>query len=139
MGVVTIEIKDDLRPDDFGDAARVAVLFFLQVDVALLEVAHAVEDDELDFLPEAAVEARLKARYLVVGVGLRISGQVVATLIEIYVELIVHVVRPMEISPLHAVLPEGHVHAVVELGPCRWQQGQQQEEYRVFSFRQHYL
>ena len=107
-----------------GDAARVAVLLFLQTDIALLEIALAVEDDELYLPAKAAVEARLKARYLVVGVGLRISGQVVAALIEIHVELVVHIVRPVEIGPLHAVLPEGHVHAVVELGPCRWQQSQ---------------
>ena len=74
MGVVAIEIKDDLGADDFGDAARVAVFFFFKVDVALLEVAHAVEHDELHFLFELAVEAGLEAWDLVFGVGLGVQG-----------------------------------------------------------------
>ena len=116
VGVVAIEIKNHLRADDFGDAARVAGFLFLKVDVALLEVALAVEHDELYFLPEATVEAGFEAWNLLFGVGLRIFGEVVAALVEIHVEVVVHVVRPMEVAVLHAVLPKGHVHAVVELG-----------------------
>ena len=53
MGVVAVEVKNDLCAYDFGDATRVAVFLFLKVDVALLEVALAVEHKELDFLAEA--------------------------------------------------------------------------------------
>ena len=128
VGVVAVEVENHLRADDFGYAARVAVFLFIEVDVALLEVALAVEDDELDFLPEAAVEARFEARDLVFGVGLGVFGEVVAALVEIHVEVVVHVVRPMEIAPLHAVLPERHVHSVVELG-FGWQhRGQKQQD-----------
>ena len=119
VGVVAVEVKDDFRADDFGDAARVAVFLLLKVDVALLEVALAVEHDELDFLPKTAVEAGFETRNLVFGVGLHITGQVIAALVEIHIKVVVHVVRPMEIGPLHAVLPEGHIHAVVELGMGR--------------------
>ena len=55
MGVVAVEVKNDLCAYDFGDAARVAVFLFFKVDVALLEVALAVEHKELDFLAEATV------------------------------------------------------------------------------------
>ena len=116
MGIVSVEVKDDFRANDFSDSTRVAVFLLLKVDVALLEVALAVEHDELDFLPETAVEAGFELRNLLFGVGLRIFGEVVAALVEIHVEVVVHVVRPMEVAVLHAVLPEGHVHAVVELG-----------------------
>ena len=116
VGVVAVEIENHLRPDDFCDAARVAVFLLLKVDVALLEVALAVEHDELYFLSEAAVEAGFELRNLLFGVGLRIFCEVVAALVEIHVEVVVHVVRPMEVAVLHAVLPKGHVHAVVELG-----------------------
>jgi hypothetical protein len=33
----------------------------------------------------------------------------------------------MEVAILHAVLPEGHVHAVVELGKSHWGYGQEQQ------------
>jgi len=116
MGVVAIEIEDNFRSNDFGYAARVAIFLFLKVDVALLEVTLAVEHDELDFLAEATVKAVFQLRNLHFGVGLGILGEVVAALVEIHIEVVVHVVRPMEVAILHAVLAEGHVHAVVELG-----------------------
>ena len=124
VGVVAIEVKNHLRADDFGDTARVAVFFLFKVDVALLEVAHAVEHDELDLLAEMAVEAVFELGNLVFGVGLRITGEVVAALVEIHVEVVVSVVRPMEVAPLHTVLSEGHVHAVVELGMGHGYNGQ---------------
>ena len=92
VGVVAVEVEDDFRADDFGDAARVADFLFLKVDVALLEVTFAVEDDELDFFAEAAVEAHFHAWNLVFGVSLGIFGQVVATLVEIHVEMVVLVI-----------------------------------------------
>ena len=138
VGVVAVEVENHLRADDFGDAACVAVFLFLKVDVALLEVALAVEHDELDFLSETAVEAGFEARNLVFGVGLGIFGQIVAALVEIHVEVVVRVVRPMEVAVLHAVLPERHVHAVVELGISHRHQGhKQQKQERVFLFRGH--
>ena len=138
MGVVAVKVEDDFRANDFGDAARVAIFFFLKVDVALLEVALAVEHNELYFLSEAAVEARLKLRNLVFGVGLCILGKIIATLIEIHVEVVVHVVRPMEVAILHAVLSERHVHAIVELGMSQRNHGKEQnKKNRVSFFRQH--
>ena len=141
VGEVAVEIKDYFRPDNLGDAARVAVFLFLKVDVALLEVGLAVEHDKLDFLPETAVEARLEARNLVFGVGLGIFGQVVTALVEIHVEVVVHVVRPMEVAPLHTILPERHVHAVVELGIDHRRHCEEQGKYHkpdsVFPLRVH--
>ena len=126
MGVVAIKIKYDFRANDFGDAARVAVLLILKVDVALLEVALAVEYNELDFLSETAVEASLKLWDLFFGIGLRILCEVVAALVEIHIEVVVHVVRPVEVAILHAVLAKRHVHAVVELGMRHRSQGKEQ-------------
>ena len=92
MGIIAIKVKDDFRPDNFGNAARVAVFLFLKVDVALLEVALAVEYDELDFLPETAAQSVLETRDLVFGICLGIAGEVIATLVEIYVEIVILVV-----------------------------------------------
>jgi len=142
MGVVAVKIKYYLRPNDFGDAACVAVFLFLKVDVALLEVALAVENDKLDFLPETAVKSSFQAWNLVFGVGLRITRQVVATLVEIHVEVVVRVVRPMEVAVLHAVFPERHVHPVVELRMgyrCHDKQhSKKQPSYIPVRFRLHF-
>ena len=126
MGVIAIEVKTDLCANDFGDAPRVAVFFFLKVNIALPEVAFAVEHEELYLFAEAAVEASLKLWDLFFGVGLRILGKVVAALVEIHIEVVVHIVRPMEVAILHAVLAERHVHAVVELGMRHRSQGKEQ-------------
>ena len=92
MGIVAVKVEDNLRTNDFSDAACVAVLLVLQVDVALFEVSLAIEYNELDLLSEAAVEATLQLWDLVLGVGLGILGKVVATLVEIHVEVVVHVI-----------------------------------------------
>ena len=92
VGIVAVKVEDDLRTNDFSDAACVAVLLVLQVDVALFEVSFAVEYNELDLLSEAAVESTLQLWDLVFGVGLGVFGEVVATLIEIHVKVVVRVV-----------------------------------------------
>ena len=53
--------------------------------------------------------------------------EVIAALVEIHVEVVVHVVRPMEVAILHAVLTEGHVHAVVELGMSHGNHGYEKQ------------
>ena len=75
-----------------------------------------VENQKLDFLSEMVAKSFFHHGNGFFGVLENVTGKVFSALVIVNVKMVVFVIGPVEIAPLHAVFAELHVHAVIKLG-----------------------